>query len=282
MSEAVTWPAVLPTEDGLAGDPAPGIPEDNPEERGTTLIEVHDLAVALGGRRVLTGIRFQVGPGEFIGIIGPNGAGKTTLMRAILSLVPAEGGSILVDGRRARRGSGSIGYVPQRHEFMWDFPISVEDAVLTGRVSRIGWLRRARVEDYAAVADALSLVGMSDLRRRPVGELSGGQRQRVLVARALALRPRVLLLDEPFTGLDMPTQELLTDLFTTLSAQGTAIVMTTHDIVAAVHQCARLILINRRIIADGPPSDVTEGRLWKETFDVTDSNPLLMAVGAIR
>jgi manganese/iron transport system ATP-binding protein len=282
MSEAAIWPAVLPTGDGLAADPASGIPEDSPEERGTALIEVHDLAVALGGRRVLTGIRFQVRPGEFIGIIGPNGAGKTTLMRAILSLVPAESGSILVDGRRARRGSGSIGYVPQRHEFMWDFPISVEDAVLTGRVSRIGWLRRARVEDYTAVADALSLVGMSDLRRRPVGELSGGQRQRVLVARALALRPRVLLLDEPFTGLDMPTQELLTDLFTTLSAQGTAIVMTTHDIVAAVHQCARLILINRRIIADGPPSDVTEGRLWKETFDVTDSNPLLMAVGAIR
>lgn len=250
-------------------------------DRGA-LLEVRDLEVALGGRRVLEGVDLAVREGEFVGVLGPNGAGKTTLLRAVLSLVPHQAGKVLVEGRPARRGRGGIGYVPQRHEFMWDFPLSVEDAVMSGRMAHLGLFRRVRVDDVAAVADALDRVRLTDLRGRPVGELSGGQRQRVLVARALALRPRALLLDEPFTGLDMPTQELLTDLFTELAAEGTALVMTTHDIVAAVHQCARLVLINRRILADGPPSSLREGRVWKETFDVTDSNPLLDAVGVRR
>jgi manganese/iron transport system ATP-binding protein len=242
-------------------------------------IDVENVSVQLGGRRVLRDVTATVHPGEFVGLIGPNGAGKTTLLRSILSLIPLDSGTITVDGRRAKRGRSSIGYVPQRHEFAWDFPISVEDAALTGRVNRIGWLKRPRVADYEAVADALDRVQMSHLSRRPVGELSGGQRQRVLVARALALEPAALLLDEPFTGLDMPTQELLLGLFSELAAEGKAILMTTHDLAGAVHTCSRMLLINRTIIAQGPPSELRDPELWMKAFDISASNPLLKTLG---
>jgi len=214
-----------------------------------------------------------------VGLIGPNGAGKTTLLRAILGLVTPERGTVLVDGARGERARSRIGYVPQRHEFAWDFPITVEDAVMTGRVRRIGWLRRPGIADFEAVADALERVQMHALRRRPVGELSGGQRQRVLVARALALRPTLLLLDEPFTGLDMPTQEMLIELFRDLAREDKAVLMTTHDLLGARHECTRLCLLNRTVIADGEPDTLQDPDVWMRTFDIRPTNPLLKTLG---
>lgn len=242
-------------------------------------LDVTDLTVHLGGRRVLHDIDLSVETGEFVGLIGPNGAGKTTLLRSILGLIRTENGRVDVDGRTGAQARSRIGYVPQRHEFAWDFPISVEDAVMTGRIRRIGWLRRPGVADFDAVAEALERVHMDHLRARPVGELSGGQRQRVLVARALALRPRLLLLDEPFTGLDMPTQELLIELFRDLAAEDKAVLMTTHDLVGALHECSRLCLINRTIIADGTASTLNDPEIWMRAFDVKATNPLLKTLG---
>jgi manganese/iron transport system ATP-binding protein len=134
------------------------------------------------------------------------------------------------------------------------------------------------VADWRAVGEALERVRMTDLRRRPVGELSGGQRQRVLVARALALWPEILLLDEPYAGLDMPTQELLGDLFATL-ARERAVLMATHDLVAAVHDCDRLVLLNRTVIAAGPPAELHDRRLWMDTFEVGERSHLFTALG---
>lgn len=242
-------------------------------------LTVSDLSVQLGGRRVLNGVDLHLDIGEFAGLIGPNGAGKTTLLRSILGLIRTESGSVDVDGETGGQARSKIGYVPQRHEFAWDFPITVEDAVMTGRIRRIGWLRRARVADFDAVAEALDRVHMDHLRQRPVGELSGGQRQRVLVARALALRPRLLLLDEPFTGLDMPTQELLMDLFRELATEDKAVLMTTHDLVGAMHECSRLCLLNRTIIADGRPSELTDPLTWMRAFNIKATNPLLKTLG---
>lgn len=242
-------------------------------------LDVTDLTVHLGGRRVLHDIDLSVETGEFVGLIGPNGAGKTTLLRSILGLIRTENGRVDVDGSTGAQARSRIGYVPQRHEFAWDFPISVEDAVMTGRIRRIGWLRRPGVADFDAVAEALERVHMDHLRARPVGELSGGQRQRVLVARALALRPRLLLLDEPFTGLDMPTQELLIELFRDLAAEDKAVLMTTHDLVGAMHECSRLCLINRTIIADGTASTLNDPEIWMRAFDVKATNPLLKTLG---
>lgn len=245
-----------------------------------SVLDVSSVSVLLGGRRVLRDIDLRIDAGELIGLIGPNGAGKTTLLRAILGLVPIEKGDIRLAGRDGK-GAAAVGYVPQRHEFAWDFPISVEDTVMTGRVREIGWLRRPARRDYLAVAEALDLVHMAHLRRRPVGELSGGQRQRVLVARALALRPRLLLLDEPFTGLDMPTQELLIGLFRELSANGTAVLMTTHDLLGALHDCSRLCLINRAVLADAAPAALSDPDVWMRTFAIGAGNPLLKLVGAV-
>ncbi|MGC3955509.1 MAG: anchored repeat-type ABC transporter ATP-binding subunit [Propionicimonas sp.] len=214
-----------------------------------------------------------------MGLIGPNGAGKTTALRSILGLLRAEAGRIEVDGGTGQAARARIGYVPQRHEFAWDFPITVEDAVLTGRVRRIGWFRRPRTADYTAAAEALDRVQLRDLATRPVGELSGGQRQRVLVARALALHPRLLLLDEPFTGLDMPTQELLLELFGELATEQKAVLMTTHDLVGALHQCSRICLLNRTVIADAPPAELRDPEVWMRAFDITAGNPVLKTVG---
>jgi manganese/iron transport system ATP-binding protein len=253
------------------------------------VLEVRDLAVVLGGRPVLDDVRLEVAEGELVGLVGPNGAGKTTLLRAVLGLVPSSG-RITIAGQDVRAGRGrarsapatrSIGYVPQRHEFAWDFPVTVEEAVLTGRVTRIGWLRAARTEDYREVRRALDRVEMTDLRRRPVGELSGGQRQRVLVARALALNPRILLLDEPFTGLDVPTQEHLTELFRELADEGRAVIMTNHDLVGAVHACDRLCLLNRTVVASGTPAELAGPEPWMRAFGVSAGSPLLTAISQV-
>lgn len=240
-------------------------------------LSVSGLTVDLGGRRVLSDVDLTVGAGELVGLIGPNGAGKTTLLRAVLGLVRRRAGTVTVCGHPV--DSRRIGYVPQRHEFAWDFPVSVRDAVLSGLTGSLGWLRRPRLEHQRAVEQALVRAGMDDLATRPVGELSGGQRQRVLVARALALRPELLLLDEPFTGLDMPTQEVLTDLFRTLAGEGEALLMTTHDLVAARSECDRLVLVNRTVIASGTPAALSDPDPWIRTFQVRPGNPLLAALG---
>lgn len=247
-----------------------------------SLLRVSDVAVELGGRLVLHDVELKVDAKEHVGLIGPNGAGKTTLLRSLLGLLPITSGVISIDGRTPREARGSIGYVPQRHEFVWDYPVDVRTAVMTGRTHRIGWLRRPNAGDRACVDEALERVDLTDLQRRPIGELSGGQRQRVLVARALALRPGLLLLDEPFTGLDVPTQEILTRLFRTLTSEGTAILMTTHDLPAAADTCSRLCLLNETVVADGPPEELRDPAVWLRAFGVARSEQLLHTLGVTR
>lgn len=244
-------------------------------------LQIQDVAVDLGGRPVLRRTDLAVDRGELVGLIGPNGAGKTTLLRAVLGLLPLRSGTVTVEGQPVRPGRAHIGYVPQRHEFAWDFPISVEDVVMSGRTGFLGRFRRPRAEDWRAVIEALERVQLGDLRDRTVGELSGGQRQRVLVARALALRPAVLLLDEPFTALDLPTQELLSALFVSLAREGHAVVMTTHDLLGALATCDRVALLNRSIVAVGTPAELRDPTLWMDTFGVGPDNPLLRVLEVV-
>jgi len=246
-----------------------------------SVLDVTDLSVHLGGRPALAGVSLSVDRGELVGLVGPNGAGKTTLLRSIMGLLRPRSGRVVVDGHAARPGRSQLGYVPQRHEFAWDFPISVENVVMTGRTGVQGLGRRPKEGDWTAVGEALDRVRMNDLRERPVGELSGGQRQRVLVARALALEPAVLLLDEPFTGLDMPTQELLSELFLSLARENRAVLMTTHDLAAAIYSCDRLALINRSIVAVGTPAELRDPKLWMDTFGVGENSPLLRILEAV-
>lgn len=247
----------------------------------TPALHVEDLAVELGGRRVLEHTNLIAHRGELVALIGPNGAGKTTLLRTILGLLRPAAGRALIDGRPSKPGRTVIGYVPQRHEFAWDYPLSVAGTVMTGLTGRLGLLRRPGVAEWEAVADALDLVRMTQLAERPVGQLSGGQRQRVLVARALALRPGLLLLDEPFTGLDMPSQELLGDLFTRLAREDRSVLMTTHDLASALYSSDRLALLNRTVIASGTPADLaTRPDAWMATFGVGPQSPLLRILKA--
>ena len=235
------------------------------------LISVADLDVSLSHRRVITSADLEVHPGEFIGLLGPNGAGKTTLMRAILGLIPSSG---------TRSIAGTVGYVPQRHEVEWGFPINVYRTVLSGRTGLIGWFKRPRAKDHAAAAEALRLVNLEDFSHRPIEELSGGQRQRVLIARALATEPDVLLLDEPFTGLDAPNTESLLELFEELSQRGKSIVMSTHNLAEAAHSCHRLVLFNGTVIADDSASLLlNQIEPWTRSFGVRAGSPLLSAIG---
>ncbi len=222
------------------------------------LLRVEAVHVALGGRTALEDASLTVSGGELVGLLGPNGAGKTTLLRAVLGLAATASGSVAA--------TGPVGYVPQRHDFAWDFPIDVAGAVLSGRTRTIGWLRRPGARDRAAADEALELTGLTGLRRRPIGELSGGQRQRVLVARALAAEPRLLLLDEPFTGVDVPTQDLLNELFGRLAAEGKGLLMTTHDLAAAARTCTRVVLLNRTVVAEGGPELLADPQQMLRAF----------------
>lgn len=270
----------LDSLDSSATTPADAAVSTGVDRPGTAL-RIEDVHVSLGGRPVLTGAGLSVDKGELLGLIGPNGAGKTTLLRVALGLLRPTSGRVEVEDRPARPGRVRVGYVPQRHEFAWDFPTSVAHVVMTGLTARLGLFRRGRIADWEAVAGALERVKMTHLADRPVGQLSGGQRQRVLVARALALRPAVLLLDEPFTGLDMPTQDLLSGLFATLAHEGRAVLMTTHDILAALDGCDRIALLNRVILAEGTPQQLAGNpEAWMRTFGVGPDSALLRILAA--
>ncbi|TCD54378.1 anchored repeat-type ABC transporter ATP-binding subunit [Alloscardovia theropitheci] len=242
-------------------------------------LDVRCLNVTASGRTILDDVSLYVDAGEFVALIGPNGAGKTTLLRSILGLMNHSDAGISSFG--AKLNPRSIGYVPQRHEFAWDFPITVRQTVLSGLTGMLKFGRWPRLEHYKAVEEAMKRADITHLAQRPIGELSGGQRQRVLVARALALRPSILLLDEPFTGLDMPTQELLNDLFRSLAREGHAVVMTTHDLISALNQCDRLYLINQTVQACGTREQLQDAKVWIDTFRIRETNPLLSALGLI-
>ena len=238
-----------------------------------TPIQARELQVDLGGRRVLDGVDITVRARTVHVLLGPNGAGKTTLLRSLLGLQPLRQGQVQIQGR--------LGYVPQRSEMDWDFPVTAQEVVMLGLVRRISRWRGPHRAHVEAVARALRTVRLADLRDRPISEMSGGQRQRVLIARALAQDPSVLVLDEPFTGLDMPSQELLTDLFRDLARQGHAVLMSTHDLGQALEAADHVTLLRRRVIADGPPANLRDAQPWMEAFDVSATSPLLRQVGAL-
>src|SRR5207302_8081290 len=178
---------------------------------------------------VLEGVTGSVTPGGALALIGPNGAGKTTLIRSILRLVPAVDGRIEVLGTTPVRARGRVAYVPQADVLDSEFPVSALQVVLMGRYRRVGWLRRPARVDRDVAMNALAEVGLADRAAERFGLLSGGQRQRVLLARAVAQEARLLLLDEPFNGVDTTTTELLLDVLERLRADGVAVVLSTHD-----------------------------------------------------
>ena len=204
-------------------------------------------------RPALEDVSFTIACGERAAVVGPNGAGKSTLFKVIVGLMPHTTGDVWVHGHSHNAGDcPSIGYVPQREGVDWNFPLTVLDVALMGRVKEIGWLRRPHRADRETALAALRQVGMEKLARRHIGALSGGQQQRMFIARALAQGADVLLLDEPFSGVDVEAQTAIFELLDDLRARGVTVLISTHDLQTATTRFDRLLLLNRRLLADGP------------------------------
>ena len=234
------------------------------------VIELDNVSVDRGGLRVLDAITFNVGQGEFVGLVGPNGAGKTTLLKAILGLVATVEGSITLFGRSLGPRSSDrrrIGYVPQRAAVRPRFPANVEDIVMMGRYAEIGMLRLPRASDWSEVARSLEWVGIADRAKRPVGELSGGEQRRVLLAQALTASTKLLLLDEPTIGLDLPAEQEFYALLRRLqSERDLTVLIVSHDLVALAGEADQLMCINRRLHVHGNPEDVIHSHAIREAY----------------
>ncbi|WP_433796868.1 metal ABC transporter ATP-binding protein [Actinoplanes sp. CA-252034] len=239
------------------------------------------VSVGYQGRPVLTGVDLELGAGRRLALVGPNGAGKSTLLKSVLGLAEILDGTVTVLGRSPAAARGLAGYVPQTGNLDPDFPVSVRQVVMMGRYRRLGWWRPVRTPDRRAVAEALDRVGLADRARHRFGLLSGGQRQRVLLARAIAAEPRLLLLDEPFNGVDAISQEAIVRVLRELSAAGTALILSTHDLGVARDLADLVCLVNGRQWAVGTPGETLTAGPLRQTYahaalDLADGRMVLV------
>jgi len=218
-------------------------------------IKIENLDVTYAnGHTALEDVSFTLRKGEICGLVGVNGAGKSTLFKALMGFVKPTKGSVSIVGGGVREAlrKNLVSYVPQTEDVDWNFPVLVEDVVMMGRYGHMNFLRMPSAEDKKAVDEALERVDMTTYRKRQIGELSGGQKKRIFVARALAQGGHIILLDEPFTGVDIKTEESLVGLFRALAAEGRLILVSTHNLGSVPSFCDEVILINRTLLAYGP------------------------------
>lgn len=210
------------------------------------------------GLTALTDASFTIPKGTITALVGVNGAGKSTLFKAIMGFLPLSRGRIRLLGLPVREAlrQNHVAYVPQAEEVDWSFPVLVEDVVMMGRYGHMGFLRRPSATDRAKVDEALGRVGLQDLRHRQIGELSGGQKKRVFLARALAQESRIILLDEPFTGVDVTTEEQIITLLRSLRDEGHVMLVSTHNLGSVPDFCDRTILVKGTVLAHGPTETV--------------------------
>ncbi len=233
------------------------------------VIEIKDVLVKYREDIALHDTSITIPCGTFSGVIGMNGAGKSTLFKVIMGLVTPFEGTVLVCGKDPREAQklGLVAYVPQNEIIDWDFPVSVYDVVMMGRYGAQNIFRTPRAEDKKHVEDALHKVGMYEYRDRQIGELSGGQKKRVFVARALAHGSEILLLDEPFAGVDAKSERSLTELLLTLKNEGKTIILSTHELTSLSEYCDYVALVKKTVLAYGPTKDVFTRELVSLTFD---------------
>lgn len=232
------------------------------------------LTVHYGRTRALDHISLDVGTARICGLVGVNGSGKSTLFKTLTGLVRPDAGTIRLLDREPRRArkAGLIAYVPQSEAVDWNFPISVAEVVMMGRYGHLGFTRRPRRADRDAVAAALDRVGLAAQAQDPIGELSGGQRKRAFVARGIAQQARLLLLDEPFAGVDKKSEVMISGLLRELRDEGRTVVISTHDLASVPTLCDEAVLLQQRVIAHGPVDEVLAPEVLARTFGL-ESDP---------
>jgi manganese/zinc/iron transport system ATP- binding protein len=244
-------------------------------------IDIRAVTVAYHRAVALDGVSVAFPAGAVTGIIGPNGAGKTTLLHAIMGMQPVQRGNIAVFGEPVRRARRRVAFVPQREAVDWHFPVTVADVVLMGRAGAQRFGRRATNEDRAIAHASLAHVGMTAYAGRQIGTLSGGQQQRVFIARALAQEAEMLILDEPFTGIDAASQETIFALLAELREAGKTVLLSTHDLTSIRAHTDYLLCLNRRVVAFGPAAttfrmDVLERTYGGRLFHLHDEAGVLI------
>ncbi|MEW6251593.1 MAG: metal ABC transporter ATP-binding protein [Planctomycetota bacterium] len=247
---------------GTGGAPAVAAP---PAATAAYALEVSGLTVSYSHKPVLRGVSLAVPSGQLVAIVGPNGAGKSTLLKAVLGLVRPDAGTIRCLGRSLAAARQQIAYVPQTDSTDWDFPVTVREVAMMGRYGALGLVGRPRQRDRELVDRALATVGMADFAARHIRQLSGGQQQRVFLARALAQEARLLLLDEPFAGVDARTEEAIFRLMDRFSAAGRTMLVVNHNL-QILDRFAAVCMLNQTVIAYGPPRDVVNTETLRRAY----------------
>jgi manganese/zinc/iron transport system ATP- binding protein len=228
-------------------------------------LDIQNVTVSYGAKPAIRNVTARIEPRHIVGIIGPNGAGKSTLLKAVMGLLPLDSGSITVFGQSLRQSRRRLAYVPQKESVDWDFPVTVRDVVLMGRFGHLRWYERPRPRDIQIAMNSLELVSMTEFENRHIRDLSGGQQQRVFLARALAQEADIMLLDEPFVGVDAATERAIFDLMDKLKDAGKTLVVVNHDL-SVVERYDALIMLNQRLVAFGPTGEVFTPRYLHETY----------------
>lgn len=229
-------------------------------------LTIKDMDVSYGALVALAGVDLTVRPGSVVGVIGPNGSGKSTFLKAIAGIVPTRKGMVLMNGKRLRRSDAHIAYVPQSDDVNWDFPVSAHDAVLMGTFRTTGWFRIPSREAHERADAALERVGLRSIGDRHISQFSGGQQQRIFLARAIVQRPRIVLLDEPMTGIDVRNRGVLHTMIREFSESGAIVLMATHDLDEVQEHTDQIVCLNRRMIAFGPTADTFTPDKLRATF----------------
>ena len=232
-------------------------------ETNQPILDVQHLTVRYNGHVALEDITFHLHEGERVAVVGPNGAGKSTLFKVVSGVLQPNSGEARIYGSRPR-GHVCIGYIPQRSQVDWNFPVTVADVVMMGRSAKLGPLNFPHKRDWDHVHHALETVDISNLSTRQIGQLSGGQQQRMFIARALAQEAELMLMDEPLTGLDSPSQEGILELLDRLQKENVTVMVATHDLEQASSHFDRIMLLNHKIVSFGKPETVMQtGNLLK-------------------
>jgi ABC-type Mn2+/Zn2+ transport system ATPase subunit len=232
-------------------------------------VEIKDLSVFYRDTLALDNVSLTINTGKITGIIGPNGSGKSTLLKGILGIIPIKKGEIKFFGNSLEKYRSKIAYVPQRESIDWDFPITVEEVVAMGRIRPKKWWARTTLADKEIVKETLKKVQLSEFSNRQIGQLSGGQQQRVFLARALAQEAELIVMDEPFVGIDMASQESILSIVQKLRDSGKTVIIVHHDLSVVAQYFDDVVLLNKKLIANGPIDEILKSENIEKAYGMT-------------